>query len=282
MHTLKQRLKTISERVGIRHRLKASFVYDAYWTIVDRQLIEAKRKELSFYRSLLEGFHPRDLVFDIGANHGTKTEIYLKLGARVVAAEPDQLNQDILREKFLKFRLSPKPVVIVGKAVSDRNATETMWVDGPGSALNTLSSKWVVTLREDKTRFQHTHNNLDFGVRKLVETTTLEQMIVEHGLPFFIKIDVEGHEASVLRGLNRPVPFLSFEVNLPEFRPEGLECLRLLEVLAPEGKFNFASDCKNGLVMKEWLNAAQFAAVLKQCPEKSIDVFWKTNQPNRR
>jgi FkbM family methyltransferase len=58
---------------------------------------------------------------------------------------------------------------------------------------------------------------LEFARRKAVKTTTLEELILTHDLPFFVKIDVEGYEASVIRGLQRPVPFLSFEVNLPEF-----------------------------------------------------------------
>ncbi len=62
-----------------------------------------------------------------------------------------------------------------------------------------------------------------------------------------MKIDVEGLEPSVIRGLRRPVPYLSFEVNLPEFRPEGLECVELLRTLTPTGAFNYAVKCDTGL-----------------------------------
>ena len=37
-----------------------------------------------------------------------------------------------------------------------------------------------------------------------VPVTTLDALIAEHGPPRFVKIDVEGHEAEVLRGLSRP------------------------------------------------------------------------------
>ena len=47
----------------------------------------------------------------------------------------------------MKLRLVRRPVVIVGKALSDKNTTESMWIDGPGSAVNTLSQKWATTLR---------------------------------------------------------------------------------------------------------------------------------------
>ena len=94
-------------------------------------------------------------------------------------------------------------------------------------------------------------------------------------MPFFVKIDVEGHELSVLRGMERPVPFLSFEVNLPEFKPEGLECVQLLGGLAPDGEFNYTKDCRRGLVRKQWSRAEQFSAILASCTDPSIEVFWR-------
>ena len=96
-----------------------------------------------------------------------------------------------------------------------------------------------------------------------------------HGLPCYVKIDVEGFETNVLRGLHRPVPYLSFEVNLPEFKPEGLECVELLRRLAADGKFNYVVDCRHGLVLERWLEPREFSPVLDACSETSIEVFWK-------
>jgi len=272
--TLKAYLQTGLKRVGLHQRLKASYIYDLYWRIVDKSLIDDKRRELHFYRNLLAGFGQGNLIFDIGANLGLKTSIFLSLGARVVAVEPDEVNQAILREMFLRYRFTPKPVVVVPQAVSNTSNVETMWIDAPGSAMNSFSQKWVETLKADEKRFGHT---LNFGRQKKVQTTTLEELVVKHGLPFFVKIDVEGYELNVLRGMKRPVPYLSFEVNLPEFRQEGLQCIELLENLAADGKFNYAVDCRVGLVLREWLDAFDFSHVLSACTETSIEVFWKTS-----
>ncbi len=272
--TLKPRIQKTLKRLGLYHRLQASQLYDFYWGITDSSLVQRRDKEVDFYRNLLSGFRPGNLIFDVGANHGAKTDVFLRLGAHVVAIEPDVVNQEILREKFLRYRLSRKSVIIVGKAVSDKDGVQTLWVDEPGSAKNTLSQKWVETLRGDEGRFGH---RLNFGQGTEVETTTLEQLFNTQGLPFFVKIDVEGHELNVLRGLHRPVPYLSFEVNLPEFKSEGLACIELLARLACEGKFNFATDCQQGLLLDQWLRPQEFSQVLDRCTEKSVEAFWKTS-----
>ena len=185
------------------------------------------------------------------------------------------MNQSILRERFEKFRHVRKPVVIVGKAVRDRSAVETMWIDGPGSAVNTLSQKWATALKGNKARHTYGHCGLDFARQKTVETTTLEELMSAHGVPLFVKIDVEGYELNVLRGLKRPVPCLSFEVNLPEFRPEGLQCVELLGCLAAAGEFNYAVDCEQGLALERWLSTDEFLNVLGQLTEGAIEVFWR-------
>lgn len=274
MRQLKQFAQKVLKRAGIYHRLKASHIYDLYWTFADRSIVVRSREEIRFYRRALIGFRRGCLVFDVGANHGTKTNIFLKLGARVVAVEPDQSNQVILREKFQMYRLPRKPIIIVGKALSDKDAIETMWIDEPGSAKNTLSRKWVEALKHDDERFGYHH---EFSHQTTVETTTLDHLIGIHGLPFFVKIDVEGHELNVLRGLHHAVPYLSFEVNLPEFLPDGTECVELLGRLDTGGKFNYvAGEYEQGLALKDWLNAADFSRALAQCAEKSIEVFWRT------
>jgi FkbM family methyltransferase len=275
MQALKRHLQSALKRAGVYYRLKSSCLYDLYWRVADRRQIDARNEELRFYRSFLKGLRKGDLIFDIGANEGTKTDLFLRLGARVVSVDPDEACQSVLRGKFVRFRLIPKPVVIVGKALSDRSTVETMWIDGPGSAVNTLSQKWADTLKTNRDKFEHAHFGLEFGRCKAVETTTLDDLIVAYGVPLFVKIDVEGYEACVIRGLNHAVPFLSFEINLPEFRREGTECVQLLGRLAADGKFNYAANLQRG-TLGTWLGVEEFLSVLEQCSEGTIEVFWRT------
>jgi FkbM family methyltransferase len=271
----KVRIRRVLESAGLYHRLRASSIQDLYWRIAGRQWILARERQLEFYRSLLTGLRSKDLIFDIGANEGFKTDLFLRLGASVVAIDPDETNQSILRERFAKLRLVRRPLTIVGKAVSDKSASETMWIDGPGSAVNTLSQKWANSLNANKARHAHAHSGLEFARQKTVETTTVEDLMCTYGVPLFIKIDVEGYELNVIRGLQRPVAYLSFEVNLPEFQAEGLQCIELLKHLSPVGIFNYAVDCEQGLALDRWLSAEEFLPVFGKCTDSSIEVFWK-------
>jgi FkbM family methyltransferase len=270
--SLKQCVQTLLRRVGLYQRIKSSCLYDFYWSIADRRLIDDRFIEVEFYRNALKGFRRRDVIFDVGANEGQKTDIFLRLGAKVVAVEPDERNQSILKQNFLSYRFIKKPVVIVGKALSGENGVGTMWIDEPGSAKNTLNPKWVETLRTDSGRFG---KSLEFGQKREVETITLEELIRSQGVPFYVKIDVEGYETAVLRGLRTSVRYLSFEVNLPEFRPEALECIELLENVAAQGDFNYAPDCRRGLALERWLSKKEFVDALTSCQEPCIEVFWR-------
>jgi FkbM family methyltransferase len=259
------------KRAGLYERIKASWLYDAYWRIADRRLVEQHRQELAFFRKTLVGFRRGDLIFDIGANRGLKTRIFLELGARVIAVDPDASNQKTLTERFLAYRLRKKPVVVVGKAVSDRNGHETFWISEPGFEMNTLNPRWAETLERDPARFGRTFK---FGEKRQVETLTLEQMISTYGRPFYIKIDVEGHEPNVLKGLQTAVRYLSFEVNLPDLRREGEQCIAQLLRIAANGVFNCA--VRDQLMFPDWMPHASFAKAFAEIKETSVEVFWRT------
>ena len=266
---------SILKQSGIYHRLRAAFVYDLYLILRNGKLLKARDREAAFYRAVLNGFKPGDLIFDIGANIGDKTVTFLRLGARVVAVDPDEHNQNVLRQKFLRSRIRPKPVMIVGKAVGARVGVETMLVCAPGSVFNTLSEKGAGIISDSTNRPGQLSDVIEYKEKKTVETTTLDHLIEAYGLPFFIKIDVVGFELEVLQGLHRSVPFLSFEIGLPESRRELLQCVGLLGGLSSSGQFNYTWDRRNGLALDRWLDVRSFLRILESCGDGPIEVFWR-------
>jgi FkbM family methyltransferase len=251
-----------------------SFAYDLYSKFKTGRPLAWRRREVLFYRSLVGTGPGRPLIFDVGANRGTKTSAFLQLGAEVVAIDPDEANLRILARKFHgPFR--KRPLTIIGKAVSDTVRTETYWVTCSSSGLNTLSKKWVDTLKENPGKLGAA---VDFPTRREVETTTLAQLIESHGVPRYIKIDVEGHEREVLRGLRRPVPLVSFEANLPEFRPEAVECIEMLVRLSKNGRFNLTgSDAYKGFILDGWRSGAEITKILSTLGEMTVEVYWTTD-----
>lgn len=260
----------ILKKVGVYHRLKASRLYDVYWSVADRRVTDARDLEIRLYRDVLRDLSPGKLIFDVGANHGAKTDIFLRLGARVVAVDPDESNERILREQFHALRVRPKPVVIVAKALSDKEAVETMFIDEPGGAKNTLNPKWVEVLRADDTRFGST---LQFGETRRVETTTLDRLMETYGVPYFIKIDVEGFEDQVLAGLTRQVPALSFEFTTIA-REVAHSCLQRLEQLGPY-RFNVALGESHHLHFREPVSATAMRSFIEALPHdaNSGDIY---------
>src|SRR5918996_4175727 len=172
---------------------------------ITRQLLEARRQR-AFYRAFVR---QGDLVFDVGANVGDRSAVFLSLGARVVAVDPQP---SCVRALEARFR---DRVTIVDQGLADVPGVRTMAVADIHVA-STMEPEWVSSMTASG-RFGDTEwtESVD------VEVTTLDSLITEHGEPAFVKIDVEGFESAVLLGLSRPVPALSFE--FVHERPEATE-----------------------------------------------------------
>ena len=147
---------------------------------------------------------------------------------------------------------------------------EKFFMTRSGSAINTFSDKWRKTLSE--TEVFSGLGKFEFGQSRQVELTTLDLLIAEFGIPDYIKIDVEGFEVQVLRGLSMPVGVVSFECNLPIFLSETVECIRHLVSLDRRYVFNayddhvwaFSAPVTSEL-MCNWIEA--------DCPAFSIEIY---------
>jgi FkbM family methyltransferase len=225
-----QTLKAISQRLGVYPLARA--VYRRLNPEIGRDL----ERQTAFYRKFLR---PGDLCFDIGANVGQTSEVMLAAGARVVALEPNPACHETLRWQFGRNRR----FTLVTQAVSDTRSTARLHVNGTDSRAS-LRSDW---------RFLPKAGEVE------VATTTLDDLIAAHGRPVYCKIDVEGFEVPVLRGLSQPLPYVSFEYHVSE-GDRACECLRILEALGPYTANVIPLDLgewEGEWTLPEWLTPAE-------------------------
>jgi FkbM family methyltransferase len=219
-----------------------------------------KSAMMSFYRQFI---HEGDICFDIGANVGNRSEIFLELGARVIAVEPQSSCVKMLEKRFRGIG----NITIVPEALGEKTGAADLLVS-EASTISSLSPEWVESVRESG-RF----SAYSWKKREPVRMTTLDHLISEFGLPDFCKIDVEGFEYQVIKGLSQPVGVISFEFT-PEYLEPVLDSIRYLSDLG-EAKFNYSPGETMKLAIDEWVNADEIADILKTLPDKTVfgDVY---------
>lgn len=197
--------------------------------------------ETALFSQLYGNFlRPGDLCFDIGANLGNRVNSFLQLGCKVVALEPQSHCLNTLQRKF-----SGNPnVTLVNQAVG-REPGEMRIHLSDDHVLSSLSPEFI-----EKTTGSGRFANSSWSRTETCEVTTLDQLISDHGIPRFIKIDVEGFEAEVLGGLSRPVPALSIEW-VPEMPENARECVSRLAALG-DYEFNVSWAETSKLSARGW------------------------------
>src|SRR3954471_17169675 len=143
-----------------------------------------------------------DLVFDVGSHVGDRIAAFRRLGARVVACEPQPALVKTLRLIYGR----DKSVTIEPLAVGSKAGQIEFKINIDNPTVSTASTDFVAAA-DGAPGWQ----GQNWSRSVAVGLTTLDALIARHGMPAFIKIDVEGFEAEALAGLTRPVSALSFE-----------------------------------------------------------------------
>jgi FkbM family methyltransferase len=138
------------------------------------------------------------VIFDIGMSEGNDTAFYLRKGFRVVGVEADPLVCQASARRFAEAIIQDS-LTIVNRAAADSDSEKMIfWRDnkfqGHSSLINAHLSDDVEPI--------------------LVETISYPALCEIYGMPYYVKIDIEGGEPPFLRsmsGVSERPQFISAE-----------------------------------------------------------------------
>jgi FkbM family methyltransferase len=220
---------------------------------------EGRRRE--FYGQFIR---PGSLCFDVGSHLGDRIRTWRHLGGRVVAIEPQPACLSVLR----RFYGRDPQVTILPHAIGAKEGNATLHVSEATPTVSTISEDWIRDVQVD-TRFA----TVRWDRHVEVKVETLDQLIQRYGLPDFVKIDVEGSELEVLKGLSAPVPALSFEY-LGAVVERSVACVeRLGELGAYEFRTSWVETTR--WTQPRWLSSKEITEWLRDLPvmSRSGDVY---------
>ena len=142
------------------------------------------------------------LLFDVGANRGDATLAGLNKGYKVIAVEAAP---KIYRQLVASFLYNPN-VIPIKAAVASINNERIEFYEAEEDGLSTLNKDWLT----DKT--------LPYAGKPYrtisANTITIDALAYNYGDPDLIKIDVEGAEWEVFKGITKKYGTITFEWTL--------------------------------------------------------------------
>lgn len=137
------------------------------------------------------------LIFDIGANHGKFSEANLHRADKIIAVEANPaLARELNRNYYYDNR-----VEVLNYAASFNCEPLTFYISN-ADTISTASVEWI---KQSRFTGQYSWSPIT------VSSITLDALIQKYGIPDLLKIDVEGYEFEVAKGLSQKVPLLCFE-----------------------------------------------------------------------
>jgi len=196
---------------------------------------------------------PRTLCIDVGANVGDVTQMFLDLGACVVAVEPQRENIAVLERRFH----GNPDVTIVRKGVAASPGERELLVCNSCDC-SSMDPEFVACVSASG---RLPSSDYVWDSKQTVEVTTLDLLIRQFGRPAFVKVDVEGFEYEVIRTLVAPVAAMSFEFTPERFQPT-LQCIEHVASLGTV-EFNYTLRRSMDFVLPRWVAGDHLCHLLR-------------------
>jgi hypothetical protein len=111
--------------------------------------------------------------------------------------------------------------------------------------VSTLSDRWAENTKAD---WQGTVQ---------VQVRTLDSIATQHGVPKYVKVDAEGYDAEVLRGMSFRPEMVSFEFLSVDLRIVR-ECIQLLGGWS----FNFVIEERSRFELNQWVDGEEILTAI--------------------
>lgn len=224
-----------------------NFIKSVFKDIIFVFKYKKKKKKEIFYKKFI---NHGDLVFDVGANIGNRVITFLELKADVLAVEPNLDCIKILKKKFGNKIKYENVGLAAQKGELDFHISNV-------NTLSTFSEKFIKSTTESGRFSGYTWEKVS-----KIEVKTLDCLIEKYGTPKFVKIDTEGFDEQVIKGLSKKVSFISFEYVIPELKEE---LLRTIEHVIKLGDIdiNVSIGESMELHLDEWISGNAFYESIK-------------------
>ncbi len=132
----------------------------------------------------------RSLIFDVGSNDGQDADFYLKKGFRVVGVEANPALCEALKERFAA-EIAEGQFMLVEEAIAEEAGEVAFYVNEQENIRSTI-------------RPSHVEIAPALGrppTKTVVPSITFPSLIKKFGVPYFMKVDIEGADLLCLEGL---------------------------------------------------------------------------------
>ena len=205
---------------------------------------------------ILKLINKGDLYFDIGAHLGEKSKPFIEKKIRTIMVEPLPICVKTLKRLYSKNSI----VKIIPKGLGSKNTKKILSINKQMPTVSTFAKHWK------SGRF----SNLTWSEKTQIQITTLDALIKKFGDPQYIKIDVEGYELNVLKGLSKKSGIISFEIT-SEFFSDAIKCLKHLKKLS-YNSFTFSIG-EQKKFFSDWSDYKTIINLIKK-EIKNDKLFW--------